>query len=488
MATRTVPPGVGPTPRTTPAGGDASVRAVRILLLVLAAGAVHVIVHGPLRAAALALTDRAAEGALVTLSLVQLALGVGLFLRAGGRAITPIGVYSLALGLYFGYGGLAPAASKTSTQYLVHGSVAALAFNLGVLFVAARTTDGWAATRSGRRRGVGVDAPIARDARPTVLSLPLHVGLWAAFTLGAPLVRQVPFVGVYADLLQIAVSLLLLQAFLRNSLSDHPLRFAVGLPIFAAMSLGSYLVLYYSGFGRIIFAGFLAASAILIGRRYRWLPIKVVAIALLVPAIAFAVSGERTGLAFGEALDGVGEARGVSSMTGVLPVFAMTLEHHDRFGLEDYEHRDGRTFWVSAVHWVPREWWPEKPNGPEIELAQLLYPEVAFGYSIVGSNAVEWVLNFDPPALVPGALLTGLALGLTDRWARGAPRRRRALPHDAVLRALVTGNLVILVWAGSFSFTARTFIGSVLVLALRRLAVTGRRLRPAPPSAVVGVR
>jgi hypothetical protein len=433
------------------------------LALLVAMAAVHLVVHGPVRTLALALSDSGAESALTLLSIVHLCIGLTLFLRAGGRTITPIGVYFLASALYFGYGGIAPAESKTTTQYLVYASVTALSFNVWVIALARRTTVRWRAPRS-----TPAVRPAARAESGGPLSVPLFVGLWLAFTLGVPLVRQVSFIGDYAELLQVAVSLLLLQAFLQNSLSDHPLRLMVGVPVFAAMSIGSYVFIFYTGYARIIFAGFLLAAAVLVGRRYRTLPTKAIAVALIAPAIAFAGANERTGLTFREAAAGIDEARGVTSMTGVLPVLGMTLDRHDSEGLDAYEHRGGRTFWVSSVHWVPREWWEEKPNGPEIELAQLLYPENPFGYSIVGSNVVEWILNFDLPGLVPGALVTGLVLGLVDRWARTGPRRTRELPHDAVVRALVTGNLVIFVWAGSFSFSARTFIGSVFLVVLGR--------------------
>lgn len=435
--------------------------------------AVHAVLHGPVRDALLTSSDAVAAGTLATVSTVQIALGGLLFFRIGGRSITPLSVYFFATAVFFGYAGLAPGGQRVPDQYMVYASLTGLVFNLGVLLIAGRA----ARPRSPHAaRRASMTPSRVRDALPlgAPLSLPLHLGLWLGFTVASPLARAVPILGIYAEFIQIVVGLLLLEAFLRNSRSEHPLRFVIGVPIVAGLIVGTYLTLYFGGGGRIVVGGFVMAAAILVGQRFRWLPIKPLVIAGLIPGLLWAAL-VRSDMTLAEARAGLGEARGIDSATGTLPILAEVLERHDTTGLDDYAHRGGRTFYVTSVVFIPREWWPDKPNGPEIELAQMLYPEVFFGYSVVGTNVVEWILNFDVVGLVPGAILTGLGLGRIERWFRHRPRGTGDSPHAAVMRALVAGNLVMFAWSGSFSFTARTLFGLLAIVALDRLARAVRR-------------
>jgi hypothetical protein len=475
---------IAPSRPTSANDGMGRVSGTRLLTFLLVAGIIAAAafgaVHGPLRTLLLSQSSEAAQGVLTALSVLQLVIGLLVFRRAGGRLITPIGVYFLSTAVFLGYGGLAPAASKATVPYLAYASSTFLVFNLTVLAVALHLSEA-----AGLPRRKTPDEILRRGGHPSGVdsrSLTPYLVIWAALTAGSGLLRSVPIIGGFANVIHGGIGLLLLQAFLGQRRRNTPVRLMLGVPAVLALSVGSFIVTYYTGFARIITGGFLIASATLVNRRYPTLPLKTIVIVGMIPGLILAGSGDRTGLTFREAAAGIGEARGIGSATGVVPVLAMTLAEYDSAGLNAYAHRNGRTFLVSALHWIPREWWPSKPNSVEIELAQLLYPEVQFGYSIVGSNTVEWLLNFDLLGLIPGALITGVALAATERWARARPRRRRALPHDVVLRALVTGNITIYAWAGSFSFAARTFTPFIIILALRRLATVGGRAATSTPS------
>jgi hypothetical protein len=469
-AATTVPGAPLPGPvATSPDVGPAITFGVLAVVFVVTT---HLVLHGPVRDSLLLMSDRAAAAGLTTLSVVHLLLGVTVFFRIGGRAVTPIGVYFFAAAVFFGYAGLAPGGQRVPDQYMIYASLTGLVFNVCVLGIAKRMSrtgssvaaTNWNQTRTRARRATPVGRP---------MSLPVHFALWSAFTLAAPIARSVPILGGYAEFIQIALGLLLLEAFLRNSRSEHPLRFAVGVPIIGGLIVGTFLTLYFGGGARIVVGAFVMAVAILVGQRFRWLPLKPLILAGLLPGLIWAAV-VRSEMSVAEARAGIVEARGVTSATSTLPILAEVLERHDTIGLDDYAHRGGRTFYVTSVVFVPREWWPEKPTAPEIELAQLLYPEVAFGFSIVGTNVVEWILNFDVGGLIPGAILTGLVLGRTEQWVRKRPSGGTDTPHASVKRALVTGNLVMFAWAGSFSFTARTFVGLLTILALDRLARIAR--------------
>lgn len=184
-------------------------------------------------------------------------------------------------------------------------------------------------------------------------------------------------------------------------------------------------------------------------------------------------------------------AESVYSVWSPMYVFSWILDH---WSIGDLEMHGFHTFFVSAVVWLPRALWAEKPVGWGRELAWIFNPQAAAnsGHSEAGLLPGEFVWGFG----LAGVLLCLLFTALLATWIHVHVEGCRRLESQAGrgdLRCVVWGLLAAamptLLWTGSFEYAARTVLP---LLALLPVTAVIRLRAAAVPSGltptVVGMR
>lgn len=247
--------------------------------------------------------------------------------------------------------------------------------------------------------------------------------------------------------------------------------------LFLAMAAFTlYVVTMFSGGGRLVLGGLAVAVVIAVGRRQIGRGVKIgVLLGLPIGLVALASNRSRD-----VALLRGAQETGFESVVWPLERFAQLVSLSSK-GLLDYGF--GSSFYSTAVVFVPRSIWPEKPVGLGAELATLFRPElVGIGHSEAALVYGEWVYNFGPWGLALALPVTAWFVNAIDRALTASQRldmsdRRRLIGRVATI--LAAAGLLDLVWVGSFMYMSRTGQRLLVLLLLYLLFAWHARERPA---------
>jgi hypothetical protein len=234
----------------------------------------------------------------------------------------------------------------------------------------------------------------------------------------------------------------------------------------------------FSGYGRLNlvalgFVALVAASALSRRRLLKALTIVGVGPALVV----FTLMRQR----FVAGTYGVDSSSGPGSVVTPLRDFAALTRLGDAHFLP-YGHGD--SFFASAVFWVPRALWSDKPVGLGSELTRLLRPDLlSVDQSLAAFNQGEWFYDFGWLGVIAMVPVMGLLVRLLDSTLRRLVSQpldsRRRLISLVIVFTLVS-DMPNLMWVGSFGYTSRVLLRLVPLFALLAFATRTSRSRPSP--------
>lgn len=393
----------------------------------------------------------------VTIALLGVVHSAVGFLKHGGTRITPPGVFLFGM-LLFGYfptlyyaweeGDFIP------VPYEIRGLAAMLALQV-VLYAAWSIPD----------RRVTSDF---RQPAPTSAWLP-GVMLGIAALLAGSAINAFEIEGVlplaqpagYAGVMLTAVSLVQ-----RGRRIKPPVLLVIG-ALFAV-----FVASLFSGGGRLVLGSLALALTMAVGLAWRPSFVKPGILASLPPGLV--LLARIRAVSVSDPISGYQES-GMESVVWPQRLFFRVLgdSGSGRFPL-GYEE----TFLASALSWVPREAWAEKPVGFGTTLTELYRPQLlSAGHSEAALLYGEFVYSFSPW----GLLIAAVAIGLAVYWLDGriAEMHGRSATSTSTLIAQTIGlvlaaGLVDFVWVGSFSYVSRAGFTCVV---LGALLVVSRMLR-----------
>jgi hypothetical protein len=153
-------------------------------------------------------------------------------------------------------------------------------------------------------------------------------------------------------------------------------------------------------------------------------------------------------------------------------------------------HSHGDTFFATAVFWVPRSLWADKPVGLGTELTKLLHPDLlSVGQSLAALNQGEWFFDFGWIGVIAMVPVIGLLIRLLD------DRLCKVLAHPVSTRRRLVAVLILvtlmsdvpnLMWVGSFGYISRVTLRLVPLLVMLAAATDGpvRKDKDHPPTLV----
>lgn len=380
--------------------------------------------------------------------------GLAAFLRHGGARITAAGVWCLAAAIFVGFPALYYWSGQDAGRLARADTAAALAFWTTWVMYAAF----WRQPRHVSQ--LDLDASTLR--RSALGAVVAAAVLGGAGQVSNQLAEYLFF--------PVMGCLGLLAACLVLSGSVHPVNQLARLA-----GAGVLLLLlwetFFGGYGRLVLVAVALVPILLVSMRLaRWWFKAVIAVSILPVMGYFVSSRQRLGDEHGKDLSGIG------SVVEPFRDYARILDDYGR-GL--FEYGWGDTFLATAVFWMPRGLWPDKPVGFGAVLVDRFWPEMSgTGVSLAALSWGEWVHNFG----VFGLLLMALFLGYGIRVLDGAIFSERlsgtmTSPKVLGLVAAVTvaSQLPCLLWAGSYTFAERAVMsaGPLLVAAVL-LVMVGR--------------
>lgn len=435
-----------------------------------------------LGSSALALLSINLLASLALLSAIHIAFGAVVFLRHGGSAFTATGTYLLGSSVFAGWGGMILARGETqhTMPSVLTASGLVLLVNLATLIVSTQTRPFvWAPRISRPVR------PLLFSARDSERYLVAIAGGLAASWLLAILIfpRFAYFVirfGFAAIILAVAVLF-----------ATHPARIITKSYVRRTLAIGvmagAYFVAGFTGGGRLVL-GVLGLSLLLLCNFrsphafHKW-----TCILALVPGLVWAGyvrSGQDDLL--GGATAVLASADGLGSLHSPLETLGQLLDLNEEGRLDQAPSRWGGTFITSSLFWVPRIWWPGKPDGFGRELTHVLLPHrLHTGHSMAALSHGEWLVNFGMLGFGLAVFALGWALRFLDIGLRKLHERPQPDPFMESILAVTTAHLVIYAWAGSFSFASRAGLVLLFLWLASRIFERARaslpRTEPAGP-------
>jgi hypothetical protein len=410
--------------------------------------------------------DQNPELALRLVGLATITLGVVQFFKRGGRIITAFGVFALAVAVFGGVGALAMGINRSYSIDRWTLIAALIVYVSGVLVAALLPQ-------------VEIETPkVNRD--PTINSVnyfllgPIFLSVGVALSFSASPLGPTADVAAYIGAV-ISIAL----AFQRPKLRTPMLGLLLWITV--AVALGLYVWRFFDGFGRLNVASLGLCAALLSsmnsGRKGRWTKL-IVLISLPAATIVggyFGISRDPSDPAFRSAstAEVVSEGKGLESVISPLSFFSELLRRDGQLST-DRKRANGSTFVTSALIWVPRSVWPDKPLGFGRIIAVELVPNVAPNHSEAAFAEGEWYYNFGYLGFVLMIPITVLCLywldlKLRDVFAFDPRSRTDFLKRVAVV--LVVGGIADYVWGGSFTFANRGGLRAAAVLMVLAVSV-----------------
>ena len=226
------------------------------------------------------------------------------------------------------------------------------------------------------------------------------------------------------------------------------------------VSLSLFVIWYFvffTGFSRINLAAFVFSFILvfLLARPSR--SMKIFMILFLPFGLAWGALQRDGASSVFEALQ---RGEGLSSVFAPFRDYALTLEKSSVSGLFPWYHWVDQVV-VSVLFWVPRDWWPSKPDGFGFLLTNELRSHLApFGHSSASSILGEMTAYF---GLLGPLMAVFVVSFLVVMVTQGVAFIRRSLGDliGLVVGAYASAQIMSLVWMGVFTFSVR--VGSLVI-------------------------
>jgi hypothetical protein len=362
---------------------------------------------------------------------LSMAFGVWVFWTHGRHQITAAGVYCLAASVFVGFAGLWWWAQPSAVDVPVYiGTVTGYwtTYAMWVLFWRHEPT--YALIR-----------PVSPEATQWAMGMGLVVavvGSSAGFVSPDAYV-QLPLAGLSL----VAVGLILHRARHEKVVSR------LGL---AGLTVVVFWETVFTGFGRLnLVAIALVGVVVASGRRSRR-TVKAMVLTGVSPALWLLIlAREALVTTAGSNYDGIGSV--------VLPLryFGELVQGHAS-GLFDFS--GGKALEATLTVWIPRSWWPGKPEGFGSVLTPLLEPAtVGTNNSLAAHSYGEWYYDFGWAGVIVMVLVLGVFIWAVDRLLARATAnplvtRRQLVP--LVVAVLLVVDMPNLMWVGTFGYVDRT--------------------------------
>ncbi|WP_314035728.1 hypothetical protein [Dietzia sp. CH92] len=238
------------------------------------------------------------------------------------------------------------------------------------------------------------------------------------------------------------------------------------LPLCALLFL-LYTEFLFAGLGRLILGTLGLAVAMCFSVRWADRRVKASILIVAVPVLTYMVTW-RTSFAINVQGYENAEGSGIASILAPFVRFSQLLEL-DLAGSLD--HVGFGTLFATAVIWIPRQYWSDKPVGFGAELAEIFTPHlVRYGQSDAGSVYGEALYSFGWVGIVLAPIVIGCFLVLADRLL--IILESSAPPVAAYALGIVLASGVAdLVWSGTFTYVSRAGVRVLILLAIILLTV-----------------
>lgn len=388
-----------------------------------------------------------AEAAGTVSAIAHVIIGLSVYLWHGRNEITPLGMFSFGSAVFMGIPyfvaetvvgqAVTPAASVYA--FLVYVCVVAIS----ALCTRVSTEDSLLSGFPGLIRSFRVDAMTM-----VVLVLGLAFGLWSSpLGLAAPLRQGFFYVGaIYLSLAAVAAA-------------AQGRRAVAGICLALALSIVAlFYVTLFSGSGRLNVVSLLFCVLIVLSLTARTRLVKLAPL-LFSPLVVF-----WAGVVRGPG-GGAFSMRSLGSAVAPLVTFSNIVEL--------FQHRlpatlNGSTYMYPLYFWVPRQWWPGKPEGLGSAYVRWIQPELAgTGHSVAVSYLGEGVANFALPGVIVAAVFAAVLLVVVTKFRRQlAHRTRGALmtTYGFVVVVLLEASILDLIWADSNTWAQRGLTRILVVL------------------------
>jgi hypothetical protein len=395
--------------------------------------------------------DSAAAG----ISIAGMAHSATGFVAHGGRRISAPGVYMLGTGLFGFFSGLYVIVDP------IFGAVPHLLTALNILYFG-QILSFYLVWKPTDR----IAPPISRQVDPRTVAWGQSMGfLLMAGSIGLnilgivdPMLDAAAFTGI----------ILFAVAAFRG-----PGRRALFAYIVTGLGVVGYSTYVFHGFGRLTLGALGVAVVATFAHRWRGRLMKIAVVVVLGPALMLLAQNRAD---FSASRNSASSENGLESVVGPIYRFSQLI------GLDavgDFAYTWGSSFVTSALAFVPRQIWPEKPIGFGAVLAELFSPELnGTGHSDAALFEGEWLFNFGLVGVLAAIPVVAWAVNWVDRkWisVSAAPMIERRQLLAAVAFTIVGAGLLDLVWGGSFAYSARAETRLLIVLALFILFAWRRR-------------
>lgn len=405
---------------------------------------------------------------LVTVSILGLIVSGAVWTISGGPEITAGGVLSIAAALFGYFPALYYANIGSFSPMMPRATWLILAVQLGTMLLL---------SGSRIKRPPSIDP--SRDLSQTDVRRCFGFGL---VFLAAGSATSISF-GLGSNSVPGAVAFLGAALIMYGSIfSAETLRLRAVLASMAAVAL--YMGLLFTTGGRLVIAALVFFGVVLALQRVKGRALKAAFMLSLVPALLLAARQRSSVIS---STRGV-EETGLESVVWPLDRLSTLLTLSSSGKLPP---SGGDTFVATLFFWVPRQLWPNKPDGFGTQLVPVLKPHlIGTGHSEAATALGEWVWNFGTVGLVFLPLFTAVLLVTICAWRRtlNAPTHssRRVFSHIAF--ALVTSGMLDLFWVGTFGFASRTGLRLIALLLLFLLYKMTPRWRPEQTSKPIEAR
>lgn len=399
----------------------------------------------------------------LAVSVLGLAHSVVGFWSDGGRRISAPGVSFFASGLFVYF----PGANLALNEGSMFSNLDLTPAIIGILVMQILTYHLFWQYRKISRVPM-VEASSSETGRRPAMAIGIIcilIGLGGSFTSMA----ENPMVGAfaYSGLALFAVAAL---GGRRNALFSY---------VIIAAGFVIYIEVIFTGFGRLTLGSLGLALAMAATHRWPGRSVKVALIAAAAPVVMY-MAMER--VEFTSSMNPAAEGS-VSGLESVLSPLARFSQLLDMSVSGILEHSWGRSVVASAVVLVPRELWPEKPEGLGAELGALFRPELSETYTALALIHGEAVYGFGVLGLLLLFPLFAWIVTLIDRLiVSSSTRQTTGLPGVI----LTTGGVILaasiadLTWGGTFTFASGVAPRLVIVLGLYFAARPFLAIRHAP--------
>lgn len=373
---------------------------------------------------------------LVPLGIILLILSTGTFLVSTGPYLGFVAAFSYGSALFIafpavfvglnGVGAAAPLPKSYSASVFV-----AIVAQSALLIFARNEPEGPLASGFGPRRG----------------------SLLVAALIAAALSFTISLFGQMETVSSIAMALSIVASSVYAWSQPRGKRRVFGV-VCVAVLVALYLFLGGGSFGRLARATTVLAALVAASILSGWRGYKLLLGLMTAPAVIL-LSAQRLLFLAEERGTAPLQTEGLGSVVGPFTSSTKILEAYQ---VGTHVPTGGSSFLTSALFWIPRRVWPDKPPGFGREIVPLTQPDLVSTTAHSGAASIyaEFVWNFGYLGLLVGGAILCVVLIAADGWLLDRLENPRPLTATGVMSlALLIGALPNLAWGGTFPFVTR---------------------------------